>query len=752
MSRKVKLSLLWVMLTIMLVHAGYGDDSLSDSVFFDESSAAANANTNNVDQPVFGAPDPTVTLPPQLTVFDAVEHIFANIPLHLNYLELMKTNEVAAIKETRATFFTDKPMSWRQVLREVVDPHGLDFIEDGDMVRLGSVAAVDARYQQIEQDELRRNRNRINVNFSEGVPLYPALGLIRNLARVNMNFDWMDPVDRGVVLSAETTNDEGDEQAPKGPPPKLTTYATPEGQPIEWRVVMREVLSPHDYDFVEVHGVVRPMKKANADAWRRQQVDAKPLVSKTILVHHMDPAQLVARIQAMNLFKHSGASIQVAHGWDSNGKTVGIARNASPPAVVLRDTEENIDRVLAEIKKLDTRGRQIMIEARILDIGRGASRELGMLFNQFGGSVNLDSSAQRNYSRNRSRTYAESLSSDYEVDRFVSQDRVRPDNNDAGNTLNMSMNETFSNARQFGQENAWGMAYDLMLNPLQLSAAWKMLQTADDVKVVSQPVLVLSDHAESFIRVETEIPYLETTITYQENQIPIKNYTWHTVDAGVSLRVIPEITADGKSVRLSVLPTITEVIEMKVGGDEGERTEYPILAVRELDTRVTVESGYTLLMGGLISARADKGENKIPFLGDIPIIGWLFRRESKGGDQRNLVMLITPTILDEDAPDTGYERVSEPHFHQLKQNMQKTMLDGIDEELMRKIDEKLYRAIEADNEETASKQAEVEVPVTFDDAQTETIEMPPTTSPEVDKDLEQRMIELEAAVLEDLEP
>lgn len=694
--------------------------------------------------PAFNGHDTEVTVPPGLTVFAAVEHLFAAIPLHLNYLEMMKTNEVAVIQEAPSTFYTEVPMHWRLVLREIVEPQGMDFIEDGDIVRLGPIQAVEDRYQAIEQDRLRRNRTRIEVNFAEGVLLFPALGLIRNLAKVNMNFDYMAPADRGIAPPSAPGGDKDGSQAPQGPPPKMTTYATPENQPVEWRVVMREVLGPHGYDFVEARGVVRPMLQAQADEWRKQQIDAKPLISKIVRIHHMDPAQLIERIKAMGLSRHSGASITLAHGLDSKSKGVGIARHSSPPAVIVRDMEENMDRILAEIKKLDTRERQVMIEARILDIGKNASRDLGMMFNRFGGSMGFNSSYEKGYSRDRVRTYNESSGSDYEVDRFVTQDRVRPANNDAGNTLNMSMNERFTNAREAGLESSWGMAYDLMLNPLQLSAAWSMLQSSDDVKIVSQPVLVLSDHAESFIRVETEVPYVNLRNEYQQQSgATIQSYTWETINIGVDLRVVPEITADGKSVRLSVLPRITANAGMVTAPDGSQR---PTLEVRELDTRVTVESGYTLMMGGLISTSSHKAETKIPFLGDIPLLGWLFRRKGTGGEERNLVMLITPTILGEEAPDTGYERASEPHFLKLKQDMTKTMLDGVDEALIRQIDRKLSRELEA--QEQATPVTDGGIPEPRAGANPADVPSVPVAT---DAALEQRMREIEASVLQDLE-
>ena len=667
---------------------------------------------------------PQVDLPADLTVWEALEHIFApDFPLRLNYLELLQTNEIARIQSLPSTFSTAAPMDWRIVMREIITPHGLDMMEDEDagIVRLGSVDAVHERYLLQEQERLMRNRTRIEVNFSEGVAIYHALQLVRNLARVNMNFDYMAPADRGVQLALDSGRGE---DAPEGPPPKLTTYATPENAPVEWRIVMREILGPHGYDFVEASGVVRPMTREAAERWRREQVDVKPMVTRIVRVYHMDPEQLVERLEEMGILKHSLGSIRVAHGWDSRGKGVtgssggsgvggsrggastgvgsggtmggtsggggSIMRHAGPPSIIIRDIEENIDAVLEQVEKLDVRDRQIMIEARILDIGTGASRELGVLFDEFGGSFEVQTGYARSGERGLARMRNERRDSLMEVDRMSQRDRVRPETDDARNARFLQSTDSIDFMRDETRMRNWGMAYDVMLNPFQMNAVWRMLQSSDDVRVVSQPVLVLSDHAESFIRIETEEPYveLETRFLQDSGGATAQGYQWQTLNVGVDLRVMPEITSDGQHVRLSVVPRISANAGFVTAPDGSQR---PRLDVRELDTRVTVRSGHTLLMGGLISSSGENVEQKVPFFGDVPLLGTFFRRRVRDNTQRNLVMLITPTILDDRAPDTGYEVDATPHFEVLREDSRTAMRCGPHAERMVQIRDRMER-------------------------------------------------------------
>ena len=131
--------------------------------------------------------------------------------------------------------------------------------------------------------------------------------------------------------------------------------------------------------------------------------------------------------------------------------------------------------------------------------------------------------------------------------------------------------------------------------------------------------------------------------------------------SGHTLWVSPEITADGKSVRLSVHPQVTSADSDK-RSDNWEKAPddsmYPHVWTRELDTRVSVPSGQTLLLGGLIQSQNSITRKKIWLLGDIPFLGRLFRWESNSNKRSNLMILIRPTILDDETPETGFEQPS----------------------------------------------------------------------------------------------
>jgi type II secretory pathway component GspD/PulD (secretin) len=99
------------------------------------------------------------------------------------------------------------------------------------------------------------------------------------------------------------------------------------------------------------------------------------------------------------------------------------------------------------------------------------------------------------------------------------------------------------------------------------------------------------------------------------------------------------------------------------GSSDGEESTFdvPIFATRSLDTRVMIPSGNTLVMGGLISDSVSESNVKVPLLGDIPFMGRLFRQDRKSREQGNLIVFITPTIVqDQDFQPTATDYLKTP--------------------------------------------------------------------------------------------
>ena len=107
------------------------------------------------------------------------------------------------------------------------------------------------------------------------------------------------------------------------------------------------------------------------------------------------------------------------------------------------------------------------------------------------------------------------------------------------------------------------------------------------------------------------------------------------------MKVTPRINGDGE-ITMDVFPTVQNILSF-VGTAENQK---PIKSSRSIRTRVTVKSGETLALGGLLSENESEVERKVPFLGSIPLLGkWLFTHKSIERTKTDLLILITPTIV-----------------------------------------------------------------------------------------------------------
>jgi type II secretory pathway component GspD/PulD (secretin) len=199
-------------------------------------------------------------------------------------------------------------------------------------------------------------------------------------------------------------------------------------------------------------------------------------------------------------------------------------------------------------------------------------------------------------------------------------------------------------------------------------ATIQMIRERKNAKLLSSPMLVVGDHSQAAIQVSnvTPIPQIEASslsgLTSGDNVQNSLNIQWNMVRDGVLMWVSPEITENGNSVRLTVHPQVVtrgnKVDLSTIETANNKFKEYPVynyeLSMDEMDTRATVPSGETLMFGGLVKNRDEAREEKVRWLGDIPVIGWLFRSTTTVTVQDNLLIMIRPTIL-EDEVQTGFE-------------------------------------------------------------------------------------------------
>jgi len=305
---------------------------------------------------------------------------------------------------------------------------------------------------------------------------------------------------------------------------------------------------------------------------------------------------------------------------ESNEQAARSAQGAAPggdsleiPATVVADTTSNSliitasDRRYAELLEtlasLDVRRPQVLVEAAIVE----TSRTINELFAAGIAAASATDGA------------------------FVSNFGTPIGSFNDDGTLDIA--GTFADVGQ-GGTLAMLSSQDI---PIPLFLQW--LEGNTETRVLSRPSLLTNDNQEAELAAETETAYQVTTT----GQNSVTTSSFETVTAGIRLGVSPTISA-GNYLRLRVHIEVSS-FQPSQSGIAGAP---PDITSREIESPVTVPDGHTVILGGLVARSARAQDSKIPWLGDLPLIGWLFRSFNDTNEDRYLYVFITSHIIDTD--------------------------------------------------------------------------------------------------------
>ncbi|MFW9079208.1 type IV pilus secretin PilQ [Pseudomonas sp. P2757] len=272
--------------------------------------------------------------------------------------------------------------------------------------------------------------------------------------------------------------------------------------------------------------------------------------------------------------------------------------------IIAYQTQDRLDELRRIVAQLDIPVRQVMIEARIVEANVDYDKSLGV---RWGGSIQNKGNWNTSGVSNGSSTTI-------------------------GTPGSTSTNSPFVDMGTIGNTSGIGIAFitDNVLLDLELTA----MEKTGNGEIVSQPKVVTSDKETAKILKGTEIPYQEasssgaTSVSFKE--------------ASLSLEVTPQITPDNRI-----------IMEVKVTKDEPDYLnkvqDVPPIKKNEVNAKVLVNDGETIVIGGVFSNTQSKVVDKVPFLGDVPYLGRLFRRDVVSEKKSELLVFLTPRIMNNQA-------------------------------------------------------------------------------------------------------
>src|SRR5713101_8173335 len=338
-----------------------------------------------------------------------------------------------------------------------------------------------------------------------------------------------------------------------------------------------------------------------------------PLVSKIIQLKYSDPTNMVTLVKPT---------------LSARSQVIPDPRTSQ---LIVTTTEKELDGLTSLVEKLDTATRQVLIEARLLETTKNPQSVKGIDWTgTFGaqrfafGNGRYDTTIPNNSQQrgiNVPQTFIYGSSADQGSPTFIGNGGI------IANT-----------AHAFQPITAF-------LTADGVSAVLSFLNTEADTEVLSTPRAVTLDNQTATISVTRAFPIFQ--ITPGSANSPAGATVIYT-NLGTILKVTPRIAAD-RNISLRVVPEVSNIDSKDSQQINGAQNTANIYAIRRIDTSVMIPSGNTLVMGGLISDTKSKGYTKVPLLGDVPIIGLAFRHETKSRNKQNLIIFITPTIVEDEA-------------------------------------------------------------------------------------------------------
>ncbi len=380
-------------------------------------------------------------------------------------------------------------------------------------------------------------------------------------------------------------------------------------QNVPWDQALDLVLKTKGLDKRKIGNVLLVAPADEIAARERQELESQkqiaalePLRRELIQVNYAKASDIAKLFQSVTSVTGTEAPA------DERGSITVDDRTNS---IIAYQTQTNLDELRRIVAQLDIAVRQVMIEARIVEAAVDFSKEIGV---RWGGTIN----------KNMNNGNFIGYGSD--------------DKGDEGgkNGADSNGNFPFVDMGSANRTSGFGIGFitDNVILDLELSA----MEKTGNGEVVSQPKVVTSDKETAKILKGTEIPYQEasssgaTSTSFKE--------------AALSLEVTPQITPDNRI-----------IMEVKINKDEPDFANalngVPPIKKNEINAKVLVADGETIVIGGVFSNTQTKAVDKVPFLGDLPYLGRLFRRDVVTDKKNELLVFLTPRIMSGQAVTVG---------------------------------------------------------------------------------------------------
>jgi len=459
-------------------------------------------------------------------------------------------------------------------------------------------------------------------------------------------------------------------------------------------------------------------KAIEAAKKRAAQEAAEPLVVKIFKLKYIDANDAKeaitpmispgrGKVMVLKTKQYTGFEFEATESFGVEEAEKAITDFPRSRLLIVQDIQTVLDRIDKVINKIDQRPPQIMIDAKILEVPVDKEFRLGINWTQALdqwqiGAGDLEATFGREFKREKENktvntidwsdedkienivtgsgeqeyTYKStdtskwgidgntgpSQSRDFEVskvhDYFEKQGYDNTDTNTIIDKYVNNISNTLTNLTTSGQ------AYSAILGAADFSLMLSAMKTDSNIVILSNPRIIVHENYAAKIFVGERYPILTTEVGSDGGGSVGGTSVDEWKEIGITLKVIPQVRAkeegEGDRINMIIHPAVSKQSGFAYSVDNSGNqvySSYPIINIREADTNVTINDGDTIVIAGLISSYTVDEEDKIPLLGDIPILGYLFKEEHTQLKKTNLLIFITARIVTEDIELSNYEKI-----------------------------------------------------------------------------------------------
>lgn len=285
--------------------------------------------------------------------------------------------------------------------------------------------------------------------------------------------------------------------------------------------------------------------------------------------------------------------------------------------IFFRETRSNIDNIRKMLVQIDKPTKQVMIEARLVEVNANPKQSYGI---NWAGVVGNSAAAQTiRYSGTNGLTDPTG--------------QLIPNNPTLGNP---------GSSQLLGNLGTLAASQFAILTVPQMSITLRALNEDSDAEFLANPRVVTADNQQAKIEIIRNQPVPQ--LNFNEQTATAVFGGFQDKKFGNTLVVRPSVNKDD-FITLSVKPEISNKVSDATFVFAGATVASPIIDTRTLDSNVLIKSGDTLAIGGLLQDEVTKARNKVPIMGDIPLLGYFFQERLNERTKRNLLVFVTPTIL-----------------------------------------------------------------------------------------------------------